>query len=235
MSSFTGFDPQAFAFLSDLAEHNDREWFHSHQAEYRGLLLEPARGLVEALGEHLAAVTPGVHADPRVNGSILRIARDTRFSADKSPYRTHLDLWLWEGDGPSRQSAGYFMRLDADAVTLGVGAHHFTDAGLAAYRRAVDDASRGAELDRAVRDALTAGAKFGPTRWKRVPAPYAADHPRADLLRHGGLVAATTAPLPGEVLTEIFPAWCLERWRPLRPLQAWVSAVVETAPAQAGR
>src|SRR6266516_3018205 len=112
MSSFTGFDPAAFAFLHDLADHNERPWFHANQAEYRRLLLEPARDLVRGLGEGLAAVAPGLHADPRVNGSILRIARDTRFSADKLPYRTHLDLWLWEGDGPSRQSAGYFMRLD---------------------------------------------------------------------------------------------------------------------------
>jgi uncharacterized protein (TIGR02453 family) len=125
MSSFPGFDPAAFAFLGALAEHNERPWFHAHEADYRRLLLEPARDLVRALGEALAAVAPGVHADPRVNGSILRIARDTRFSADKRPYRPHLDLWLWEGDGPSRSCAGYFVRLDPDAVTLGVGAHHF--------------------------------------------------------------------------------------------------------------
>jgi uncharacterized protein (TIGR02453 family) len=231
MNSFTGFDPNAFAFLRDLQKHNEREWFHANQPEYKRLLLEPARGLVTALGEGLAAVAPAVNADPRVNGSILRIARDTRFSADKSPYRSHLDLWLWEGGGPSRQSAGYFVRLDSDAVTLGVGAHHFTDAGLAAYRAAVDDAARGAELDRAVRDALTAGARFGPARWKRVPAPYPADHPRADLLRHGGLVAATTDPMPAEALTPAFPDWCVERWRPLRPLQAWVAAVVAAAGA----
>ena len=226
MPSFTGFHPSAFTFLSELAEHNDREWFHSHQAEYKGLLLEPARGLVEALGEHLAAIAPALHADPRVNGSILRIARDTRFSADKSPYRTHLDLWFWEGDGPSRQSAGYFMRLDPDAVTLGVGAHHFTDAGLASYRRAVDAAiAAPSSTGRCARRSRPAPGSAR-ARWKRVPAPYPADHPRADLLRHGGLVAATTDPMPAEALTEAFPEWCVERWRPLRPLQAWVAAVV---------
>jgi uncharacterized protein (TIGR02453 family) len=226
MNSFTGFDPSAFAFLRDLHDHNDRTWFHEHQADYRELLLEPARALVVALGERLAAVAPGVHADPRVNGSILRIARDTRFSVDQTPYRTHLALWLWEGDGPSRECAGYLMRLDADSVTLGVGAHHFSHGGLAEYRRAVDSDDRGAALDRAVRKAVKAGAQFGPPQWKRVPAPYAADHPRAELLRHGGLVAATTDPLPPEALTTAFPDWCAARWRPLRPLQAWVAAVV---------
>jgi uncharacterized protein (TIGR02453 family) len=227
--AFTGFHPNAFRFLAGLAEHNKRAWFHAHEAEYKGLLLEPARELVTALGERLAAVAPAIHADPRVNGSIMRIARDTRFSNDKTPYKTHLDLWLWEGSGPSRECAGYFVRLDPDAVTLGVGAHHFTSAGLAAYRRAVDDPRRGPNLDRAVGSALTVGARLGPARWKRVPAPYPADHPRADLLRHGGLVAATTDPMPPHARTEAFPDWCVERWAPLRPLQAWVAAVAAEA------
>jgi uncharacterized protein (TIGR02453 family) len=229
MNSFTGFDPNAFAFLRELREHNERTWFHEHQADYRELLLEPARALVVALGERLAGVAPAVHADPRVNGSILRIARDTRFSADQTPYRTHVALWLWEGDGPGRECAGYLVRLDADSVTLGVGAHHFSHTALAEYRRAVDSDDRGPALDRAVRKAVRAGAQFGPAQWKRVPAPYAADHPRADLLRHGGLVAATTDPMPAEALTAAFPAWCVARWRPLRPLQAWVAAVVDAA------
>jgi uncharacterized protein (TIGR02453 family) len=231
MSSFPGFEPAACTFLRDLAAHNDRAWFHAHEAEYRSLLLEPARGFVVAMGERLAKVVPGINADPRVNGSILRIARDTRFSADKRPYRSHLDMWFWEGEGLSRERSGFFMRLDADTVTLGAGMHHFEGPVLAEYRRAVADSDRGAALDRAVRKARLAGAQFGPARWKRVPAPHPADHPRADLLRQGGLVAATTDPLPAEAFTAEFPRWCAERLRPVRPLQAWVATVVAAAPA----
>jgi uncharacterized protein (TIGR02453 family) len=227
--AFAGLPPQIVQFLDDLRRHNTRDWFHAHRGEYETVFLAPARALVLALGERLSELGPGIHAEPKVYGSILAINRDVRFSADKTPYKTHLDLWLWEGSGPSRECAGYFVRLDPDAVTLGVGVHHFTTAGLAAYRRAVDDARRGPELDRAVRSALTAGARFGPARWKRVPAPYAADHPRAELLRHDGLVAATTDPLPPQAQTEDFPDWCVERWAPLRPLQTWVAAVAKEA------
>lgn len=78
MNTFTGFDPAAFAFLRDLADHNGRAWFHEHRHVYQEHLLEPARAFVLAMGERLAAFSPGIHADPRVNGSILRIARDTR-------------------------------------------------------------------------------------------------------------------------------------------------------------
>jgi uncharacterized protein (TIGR02453 family) len=229
MTTFTGFDPAAFGFLRDLQDHNDRAWFHEHEDVYKQHLLEPARAFVVAMGERLAALSPGVHADPRVNGSILRIARDTRFSADPTPYRTHMALWFWEGDGPSRECPGYFMRLDADAVVLGAGMHHFPDRVLAEYRRAVDAGDRGAELERAVRAAVRAGAQLGRAQWKRVPAPYPADHPRADLLRQGGLVAATTHPLPAEAHGPDFPAWCAKRWKPLRPLQTWVAGVAAAA------
>jgi hypothetical protein len=53
--------------------------------------------------------------------------------------------------------------------------------------------------------------------------------PPADLLRHDGLVAATTDPTPPQAQTEAFPDWCVERWAPLRPLQAWVAAVAAEA------
>ena len=121
------------------------------------------------------------------------------------------------------------MRLDADRVTVGAGAFHFEQRALAAYRAAVADSRRGPALARAVGGALRAEARFGPARWKRVPAPYPADHPRADLLRRDGLAAATTDPRPDEAFTAAFPDWCVERLRPLRPLQRWVARVIAEA------
>jgi uncharacterized protein (TIGR02453 family) len=229
MTSFTGFHPSALAFLAHLGEHNDRAWFDAHRADYERLLLDPARAFVDAMGGLLPRLAPGVRAEPRVNGSILRINRDTRFSTDKRPYKTHLDFWFWEGDGPSRGCSGFFLRLEADRVGLGAGMHHFEKDVLAAYRAAVDDAERGSALDRAVRRATRAGYLLGGEHWKRVPAPYPADHPRAALLRHAGLVAGTRTPVPQETFTAAFPTWCVGRFRPLRPLQAWVAEVVAGA------
>ena len=229
MTSFSGFDPAALDFLRGLGEHNDRAWFDAHRADYEELLLLPAREFVIALGERLAAIAPAVHADPRVNGSILRINRDTRFSTDKRPYKTHVDLWLWEGDGPSRACSGFFLRIEAGRIGYGAGMHHFEKDVLAAYRAAVDDPRRGPALVRAAKKATASGAQVGREQWKRVPAPYAADHPRADLLRYGGMVAGTRVDVPAELFTPGFPDWCLERLGPLRPLQKWVAQVVTDA------
>jgi len=226
MTPFSGFDPAALDFLRGLGEHNDRAWFEAHRADYEERLLAPAREFVVALGERLAAIAPALHADPRVNGSILRINRDTRFSNDKRPYKTHLDLWLWEGDGPSRGCSGFFLRIEAGGIGYGAGMHHFEKDVLAAYRAAVDDPRRGPALERAVKKATASGALVGREGWKRVPAPYPAGHPRADLLRYGGLVAGARAPIPAEFSTPGFPDWCLERLGPLRPVQKWVAQVV---------
>jgi uncharacterized protein (TIGR02453 family) len=228
MTEFSGFPPGATGFLRDLAAHNDRDWFAAHRSAYDELLLEPARAFVAAAGARLPG---GMHADPRVNGSILRQNRDTRFSADKRPYKTHLDLWFWAGDGPSRANPGFFFRLEPARLTLGAGMHHFSAEVLTAYRAAVDDPTSGAALDKALRRAVRAGAGVGNVLWKRVPAPYPKDHARAELLRHDGLFAYLAGPVPAEMATPAFVDWCLERWAPLDPVRRWVAAVVERAAA----
>jgi uncharacterized protein (TIGR02453 family) len=94
-TAFAGFPPEGLAFLEGLGRDNTKAYFDAHRATYESALLEPAKAFVVALGEELRArVSPGIRAEPRVNGSILRINRDTRFSADKTPYKDHLDLWL---------------------------------------------------------------------------------------------------------------------------------------------
>src|SRR5438067_399991 len=93
--TFVGFDRGAVDFLANLMLHNSREWFQAHRAEYDQLVLEPARELVSEMGQVLKKIGSDIHAEPKVHGSIMAINRDTRFSADKTPYKTYLDLWFW--------------------------------------------------------------------------------------------------------------------------------------------
>ena len=221
--AFVGFPRQALDFLAALAEHNDRAWFEEHRDEYEQGLLEPARDLVVALGEELDRRGISVHAEPRVNGSIFRINRDTRFSKDKRPYKTHLDLWLWQGEGPSRLCAGYFFRLTPQELVLGAGRHHFEPPLLARYRDAIADPERGGALGQAVERVEAAGYEVGGRRYKRLPAGYEADGRRAELLLHDGLFAfAQLEPVPREAHTADLPAFCAARFAELEPVQDWV-------------
>jgi uncharacterized protein (TIGR02453 family) len=226
--TFAGFPRDGLEFLAGLAEDNTRAYFDARRDVYESALLQPAKAFVTALGDELhARVAPGLRAEPRVNGSILRINRDTRFSADKRPYKEHLDFWFWEGEGPSRERPGLFMRLRPTTVGLGAGMHHFEPTALAAYRAAVADERSGRALEEALAAATgLRGTSLGGETYKRVPRGFAADHPRAALLRHGGLYAAGEWKLPRRVSDRAFVTWTAERLERLAPVERWLTAVL---------
>jgi uncharacterized protein (TIGR02453 family) len=222
--AFDGFRREALGFLRDLGENNTRDWFQAHRDEYETLLLEPARDFVVAMGEELQAIGADVHADPRVNGSIFRINRDTRFSKDKRPYKDHLDLWFWEGEGPSKQSPGYWFRLAPERLILGAGQHRFEPPLLERFRVAVADPAQGEALRRAVDDVRAAGYDVGGSHYKRLPVGFEVPPEREELLRHAGLYAYSDMTVAPETHTPGFLRFCVERWRALKPVQDWLVA-----------
>jgi uncharacterized protein (TIGR02453 family) len=227
--TFDGFPPEALDFLAGLERNNERAWFEARRAEYERALLDPARALVVALGGRLEAFAPGIRAEPRVNGSILRINRDTRFSSDKRPYKTHLDLWFWHGAGPSRLRPGYFLRLTAARLLLGAGMHRFERDALLRYREAVCDPARGAALAAAAEAVRASGFTLGGARYRRVPAGFEAPEDVRSLLLHEGLFAYDEAAMPPEAHDERFPDYCAARFRALAPLVEWLAAILEPA------
>jgi uncharacterized protein (TIGR02453 family) len=193
------FPKETVQFLAGLHRNNKKEWFESHRHDYDEYFVAPAKAFVEALAPKLARIDPAVHAEPRVNGSILRINRDIRFSKDKSPYKDHLDLWFWSGEEKGWESSGFFFRLTPDQLMLGAGMHGFTPPALERYRQAVLDDKQGAALERAVAKVKKAGYEVGGQTYKKPPRGVPADHPRADLLKHSGLYATWTGKHPREL------------------------------------
>jgi uncharacterized protein (TIGR02453 family) len=226
--TFQGFSADLLDFLAVLRRNNSRDWFGAHRDQYESLLLEPARAFVVGMSERLPALGEGIHAEPRVHGSILAINRDTRFSADKTPYKTHLDLWFWQGDGPNRERPGYFMRLDDQRLMIGAGMHAFSAEGaLDRYRRAVLDDERGAALETA---AQAVGMEHVQGRtYSRVPRGLPSDHPRADWLRHSGLYAESSfEPTPHQLFTSAAVDFCLDQFQRFRPVLQWLVDLLPT-------
>lgn len=227
-TTFAGFPREGLDFLAGLGEDNTRAYFDAHRDVYESALLQPAKAFVVALGEELRRrVSPGLRAEPRVNGSILRINRDTRFSSDKRPYKDHLDFWFWEGDGPSRAYPGLFMRLRPATVMLGAGMHRFEPAALAAYRAAVISDEMGPALE----DALVAatavrGVTVGGLSLKRVPRGLDAEHPRAELLRHGALYVGGEWKLPRAASGRAFVGWTADRLERMAPVERWLAVAL---------
>ena len=225
-NAFNGFPPQTFTFLSDLARNNSREWFAEHRADYQSYYVEPALGFIETLGPRLREFASGTKFEPRVNGSLMRIYRDLRFSADKTPYKTDLDLWFWQGDAKGFDAPGFFLRMDPHRLILGTGMHHFPKNVLEAYRQAVVDPTKGAELSGVLTNMTRAGYNIGGATRKTVPRGFDSKHERAGLLLHEALFAGYEGPVPPEAVTPGFIDVCASHFKALWPLSRWMASAL---------
>ncbi|MDE3197705.1 MAG: DUF2461 family protein, partial [Acidobacteriota bacterium] len=102
--AFRAFSTEGIAFLRDLKKNNDREWFRERKEEYERLLRAPMAALVGRLAVDLRTIAPGLVADPK--RSMFRIYRDTRFSEDKRPLKTHVAAVFPHRDLPKHGGAG---------------------------------------------------------------------------------------------------------------------------------
>ena len=222
-TTFSGFPKRTVTFFRDLAKNNDRDWFAAHKAEYEAAVLEPARAFVLAMGERLRRLSPGIRFDPGANGSLFRIYRDTRFSPDKSPYKTNLGILFWEGGGPRMDNPGYYFHLEPPNLMLGGGLYIFSRPLLERYRRAVADAEFGPELAAIVKKLSSRpGFTLGGEHYKRVPAGYDADPAAAGLLRHAGLYAGHETSIPAELHSPALIDFCFDKFKPMQPLHKWL-------------
>jgi len=180
--SFAGFDPAALAFLRNLEKHNRRDWFQPRKEQFERLLKSPMAELVEAINGALARFAPEHVNDPAK--AIYRIYRDTRFSPDKTPYKTHVGAIFPRRGAEKHASAGFYFEVSHQYVGVAGGLYmpgpeellavrtHLA-AGYRAFRKLLD----GKELRGAM------GSIQG-ERLSRAPKGFPAEHPAADLLRH---------------------------------------------------
>jgi uncharacterized protein (TIGR02453 family) len=192
--SFTGFRPEAIQFLADLTANNERAWFQPRKAEYERLLKEPMEELCVALEAEFRGRDIPLHADAA--RSPFRIYRDTRFSKDKSPYKTHVAAsFAWAGDGidsatgrshtESVHASGGYFHLQPGEIYVGGGVWHPDKEWITAFRERVAGDYDGF---RDLVDAPAFKGTFGDVgddgeSLKRVPAGFPPDHPAATILR----------------------------------------------------
>lgn len=214
---------EAADFLAALRENNDRTWFQAHKDQAETLLMVPARELVAEVGERLRKKRPDLIADPRVDRSIYRLNRDTRFSRDKTPYKTHLALWWWEGTGGRLECPGFYCHLTPETLGLSFGCYRFSEAGLANWRKTMDNPKEMARFQRLVKELEGQGVSFSEPERKRIPAGLAADHPAARWLKHLGFYSWNEDfPHPPEIFGPDAADYLYERFVPGLKLHDWL-------------
>lgn len=135
---FTGFSQESLTFLKQLKKNNEKLWFDAHKQEFEQYLLQPLQALASDLGDSMLAIDPLLEVRPATNKTISRIYRDTRFSKDKSPYKT--TMWLtfkrpsedWQ-DGPA-----YFFEIGIDAYRYGMGFYQASKETMDNFREIID-------------------------------------------------------------------------------------------------
>lgn len=237
MNIFPGFSPDALKFLKQLKRHNDREWFKARKAQFDELLLEPMKLFVEEMDVRLAQAVPEIHGSPK--RSIFRIYRDTRFSKDKSPYKTHVACWFSHvrashgvGSETHGAGAGYYFHLEPGESLVAGGIWMPARPTLAAIRDRI--AERGGELRKLLKGKSLV-ARFGALseegKLTRVPRGYDKGHAHAELLRHASFTVS--APIDDAMATSPKLAQQVEKdFKAMAPLVRWINDALGYPPAE---
>ncbi len=184
---FPGFRPAAFSFLRDLKDHNDRGWFKPRKATFDDELAWPLRCLIAQLGHDLPARGVPLAGDP--DRAIFRIYRDTRFSKNKDPYKTHVGAYLTRS-GDRKEDGGLCIQFGADDTFIGGGFWNPDPKLIRRWRERIAAApTELAEIVTSLEDAGLTMRTQDPL--KRLPRGYEsmADSPVAEYLKAKGIFA----------------------------------------------
>jgi uncharacterized protein (TIGR02453 family) len=222
-SAFQGFPKECVEFLENLQKNNNRAWFTGHKGDFDRYVIDPARDFVFEMGKALQKIARNIIADPRIDKSIFRQYRDTRFSKDKTPYKTHLGIFMWEGNGPKMECPGFYFHLEPPDVMFGVGIHCFSRTLLQRYRDAVVGPKSGPALDRAVKAVQKKGDyEIGVQHYKKTPRGYDPEHKNAQFLLFNGLVAWTMNKIPKQLYSVEIIDYCFTRFKDMAPIHKWL-------------
>jgi uncharacterized protein (TIGR02453 family) len=177
------FGPELFSFLEELRANNDREWFAANKQRYEEHLLEPALEFIDAFAPRLEKISPHFRADARPSGgSLFRIYRDTRFSKDKSPYKTNVGIHFRHELAKETDAPGYYLHIGPGEVFAGGGVWHAGTGAATRIREAiVAEPERWKRATR--RGAFAKRLELGGDSLKRVPPWADPEHPFADDLK----------------------------------------------------
>ncbi len=232
-TGFSGFPAEGMQFLSTLKRNNRREWFQPRKHIYEEQVKGPMADLVTALSAEMMRFGPEYVADPAK--AIYRIYRDTRFSKDKSPYKTHVAAVFPRRGLGKHSGAGLYFHIAPDEVLIGGGIYAPEPGELLIVRQHI------AAHPRAFRSIVDSPAlrKFDGLegeKLKRVPRGFPSDHPAAEYLKYKQFLAGRVFPPEFATSPRLYPALldCFHKMMPFlrflnQPLVKAISRMREEA------
>lgn len=224
--SETYFTPETFAFLGKLANNNSRDWFKAHQQEYEAQVREPALRLIRAMAPHLAKISPHFRADDRkVGGSLFRIQRDTRFSKDPTPYKTHIGIRFRHERAKDVHTPLFYLHLEPGNHFMGAGLWH-PEPKMARQIREFIVANPNGWKQATGSPAFRKHFALGGDSLVRPPRGFDPEHPLIEDLKRKDFVAST--PLDdAQVLDAALPKTLAGQYRRVAPLVEYLCDAVD--------
>jgi uncharacterized protein (TIGR02453 family) len=184
------FEAASLAFLGELAENNNRDWFKANKGRYEQDVLDVALRFIQSMQAPLARIAPHFVAVPtRVGGSLMRVYRDTRFSRNKLPYKTNIGIQFRHEQAKNVHAPGYYVHVDPWQVFVAVGMWRPEPDALRRIRERIAD--KPAEWKRATGDgAFRRHFKLGGDSLLRPPRGFDKDHELIGDIRRKSFIAA---------------------------------------------
>lgn len=222
---FEGFPPETLQFLRQLAKNNNREWFMAHKPVYETKVKGPMIELLRALQPELKRFAPEIVYDPA--RSIFRIYRDIRFSADKSPYKTHISAYMSPA-APSRvEKAGLYLHLEPARLLIAGGLYRPPAPALRAVRHHIVDNEAAVRRILRSREFVRLFGELGGEMLSRTPRGFPADHSAADLLRHKDFIVTVERPARFAESRELLPL-AAKHFKAMMPLIRFLNEALLT-------
>ncbi len=210
------FENELFTFLTELRFNNQRPWFQANQHRYESLVRQPFLHFIKDFTPRLEKISPDYVAGPR---SLFRINRDTRFSAHKTPYKTHAAAQFRHRLGQDVHMPGFYMHLEPDNCFFGAGIWMPAPENLRRIRAAI------ARLDYRWMELREVLELDGEGKLTRPPRGYRSDHPLIEDLKQRSFTVSYGL-RQEDVLSEKLPLTVQKVFRKLLPLNQFLSEVL---------
>jgi len=226
MTGSTGFSTEFFEFFEALEKNNDREWFTANKSRYHETVVNPISEFIVAIGPRLRKISRHYVADPRPHGgSMFRIYRDTRFSKDKTPYKTHAGVQFRHSAGKDVHGPGFYLHLARDEVFFGGGIWHPPGPVLGRIRDSIADNVRAwARIANAKKTRGCGGIRGD--QLKRPPRGFDAEHIHIEDLKRKSFFIMSTGS-PEVILNDDFVDQVVSGFRCAAPLNRFVCDALE--------
>jgi uncharacterized protein (TIGR02453 family) len=214
-TAFAGFSEEMVRFFRGLKRNNRREWFQPRKHLFEQHVKTPMLELVSALNAELAKFAPDYVTEPK--NAVFRIYRDTRFSADKTPYKTHIAASFSRRGGERLGAGGFYFSVSNETIEVAAGIWHPDRDVTLLVRNHI--AETHAELDRILADkkARKLTGSLGGDALTRSPKGFDPEHPAAEIIKMKDWILDVTLD-PGLATTPKLQGEIVARFRAMTPL-----------------